>query len=334
MTSPSDEHDNTFAGSIEDLLRRLRRRSSTAIKRGAVYGTLSLAAMASAVDLAGSILAPSKALAAITDDEDWAQREGIRNEDRVHYYGELWSHVETEGETCGFRGCYGGITTTTIFVKVRVAPVAGADLDAKRVGVVFRQADGSRGTSMGHYFTTHDDGYEEWHVPIEVQGYQSFVAFNAWYQDGTGSPTWYDDNAGELHVAQSNEYYQMIGQIYYETDVSVEEDGIYGTITIDVQDIDYDKDIRLVYTTDNWETVREMSIGTREGELNRWLWHYNHPYGNRQRWALELELPGSYDHIEYAIVYRHGVRDGADVYEYWANNYGRNFRVVAPTPEG
>src|SRR5690606_28511933 len=112
----------------------------------------------------------------------------------------------------------------------------------------------------------------------------------------------------------------------WESDVMIDDQGIHGTVLIDVADLDYDKDIRLVYTTDGWATVQELTIGP--GPLNAWQW-VGDTYGNRDRWQLELELPGSFDHIEYAIVYRHGVVGGADTYEYWDNNYGQNYRVEA-----
>lgn len=311
---------------LEQVVAELARRGMVALKHGAFTGTLALAGLATATNLAGSLLVPAQALAALNNGSDWAQNEGVRDEGKVHYYHESWSHTETTGQSCGSRGCYGGTTTTTFFVKLRVQPVWGADLDAKRVGVVYRDINGTQGTALGHYFTTHGDGYEEWHVPVQLSGYHSVIAFNAWYQDGAGNPTAYDDNSGELHVATTTGAL-MVRQVWGETDVMIDDAGIHGSIVLDVTDVDYDKDIRLVYTTDNWATQHELVIGP--DQLNAWHFVSDSPYGNSERWALELELPGSFDHIEYAIVYRHGVVNGADQYEYWDNNYGQNYWIAA-----
>jgi hypothetical protein len=327
-TNHEDPPHRSLKVTLEQVMAELARRGMVALKHGAFTGTLALGGIAMATTLAGSLLAPAKALAAVNEGTDWAQDEGVRDEGKVHYYQQSWSHVETTGQTCGERGCYGGTTTTTIFVKLRVQPQWGANLDDKRVGVVYRDVNGTQGTALGYYFTTHGDGYEEWHVPVHLNGYHHFVAFNGWYQDGTGSnPTWYDDNQGELHlVTTNNSAYQMVRQIHFESDVMVDDLGIHGSIVLDVADIDYDKGIRLVYTTDDWATVQELVIGP--ATLNAWHWDGD-TWGNRERWVIELELPGSFDHIEYAIAYRHGVVTGADAYEYWDNNYGQNYRVEA-----
>ncbi|NVB36848.1 hypothetical protein G6O69_03340 [Pseudenhygromyxa sp. WMMC2535] len=312
--------------SLEQVLSEIGRRGKLALRLGVVKGTLVLTSAVTLTNLAAAIFGPAIAQASINEGSDWAQDEGTRDEGKVHYYGESWSHTETTGQTCGERGCYGGTTTTTAWVKIRVQPQSGADLDAKRVGVVYRDYYGNQATAVGSYFSTHADGYEEWHVPVVMSGYQTVMAFTAWYQDGTGqSPTWYDDNMGELHVVTMNGH-QAIRRSY-ATDVSIDDTGVHGSIVATVTDIDYDKDIRLVYTTDNWSTVEELSIG--EDELNAWQWVSDS--GNSETWQLELELPGSFDHIEYALVYRHGVVNGADEYEYWDNNYGQNYRVELST---
>jgi hypothetical protein len=318
----------SFVVTLEQAVAELGRRGMVAIKHGAFMGTLSIGGIAMATNLAGSLLAPAIALATVNVGTDWAQDEGVRDESKVQFYDETWSHVETTGQTCSGRGCYGGTTTTTVFVKLRVQPQWGADLDAKRVGVAYRDVNGAQGTATGYYFTTHGDGYEEWHVPVQLTGFHHYIAFNAWYQGGTGGPTWYDDNQGELHLATVNDAtHYMVRQSSLDSDVMIDDTGIHGTIFIDVADIDYDKDIRLVYTTDNWATTQELTIGA--GAFNAWHWVSDTPFGNSERWALELELLGSFDHIEYAIVYRHGVVNGADVYEYWDNNYGQNYWVQA-----
>lgn len=120
----------------------------------------------------------------------------------------------------------------------------------------------------------------------------------------------------------------MMARVRYHS-IAVDESGIAGNIELAVSDIDYDKDIRLLYTTDNWATQHELVVGS-EG-ANRWVWQYDEFVG-LEVWRLDLDLAGDFDHIEFAVVYRHGVQNGADVYEYWDNNYGQNFRVEKTAP--
>ena len=254
---------------------------------------------------------------------DWAQYEGERNTDMVVYEGDSW----TEQSQCNTRG---GCVELIVTLKVVVTPVAGANVDAKRVGVVYRSIawdEGETETALGTYFTTRDDGKEEWHVPVHIHGWGGFLpVFNAWYQDGSGK-TYYDDNQGEFHVAQGRT--NAVRQINEPwsgatTDVELNSGGVTGVVSAMVADIDYDKNVELVWTTDNWETVNTYGIGDTE---NGWRWVQD-SYGGMDIFSIPLNIPGSYDTFEYAIVYTHGVVHNATPYEFWDNNYGRNFVIT------
>ena len=47
----------------------------------------------------------------------------------------------------------------------------------------------------------------------------------------------------------------------------------------------------------------------------------------RERWQIDLDLPGATHAFEYAVRYRHGVVNNARIYEFWDNNSGSNYRV-------
>jgi hypothetical protein len=51
----------------------------------------------------------------------------------------------------------------------------------------------------------------------------------------------------------------------------------------------------------------------------------------RERWEIDLDLPADgATRFEYAVVYRHGIVNGAKTYEWWDNNGGANYAVTAP----
>jgi hypothetical protein len=254
---------------------------------------------------------------------DWAQGEGERRTDMVQYRGEFF----TEFSDCNTRaGCMG----MDLILKVFAKPQAGANLDAKKVGAVYRFPDWEGGrteTGIGTYFATDDDGWEEWHVRIKIRKdsttNQPIAVFNAWYQDGLNH-TYFDDNKGEFHVAAGRS--PITHYMPYEG-VQVSDQGVKGALELSVADLDFDKQIELVSTIDGWQTVSVFGIG--DG-ANKWRW-VGDGWGGVDRFRIDVDIAGATDRFEYAVVYRHGVVNDATPYEYWANGGGSNYVVTRTT---
>lgn len=256
---------------------------------------------------------------------DWAQYEGERRTDMVVYRGDFF----TERSSCTSRA---GCADLDVVLKVFVRNVPGANLDAKRVGVVFRIPSWEQSsTAVGKYFATAGD-LEEWHVRVRLKAWSDFpqvLVFNAWYQDGAGH-TYYDDNQGEFHVAAVTDagYNQVIRQSFCcipeVTSLTVSGQSVQGSIAVSVADLDYDKQIELVYSTDGWKTLSTAGMG--EGP-NRWR-YVRDLYAGFDLWQIDLDVAADTERFEYAIVYRHGVTNDAKTYEFWDNNGGYNYVVT------
>lgn len=294
---------------FEAALARLRRG-------GAAFGSGVLLTLP-----ATACIDPSPDLSA-AESYDWAQYEGQRDTRMVKFTGE-WS------SSCQYNTRF-GCGSVLVHAHVRVHPVEHADLAWKRVGVVYRTPDDlTERTAIGSFARTLDNGDEEWRVSFLAPSTEPVIVFDAWYQDGAGK-TWVDDNQGEFHVINAGPAYQIVRVEPWLTSVAVGETGVTGRISVQLADLDYDKQLELVATTDNWQTVLQLGIGA-SGEKNRLYWVEDFPYApGRERWQIDLEIPGGADHFEYALVYRHGVVNDARTYEFWDNNYGTNYRVDAP----
>lgn len=314
-----------FLAALEKMLGQLDGRVMRLVRNGAMAGVMTLSA---APHLAGCMTAPgdldeSEEVGESEDAiigngaTDWAQQQGQRNPALVSYYKESW-WTYTD---CGNRGGCQGID---LFIKLRVKPVAGANLDQKRVGVVYR-APGTNEltTALGNYFTTWGNGDEEWHVKVHLRSWQNLISFNAWYQDGLGN-TLYDDNSGELHPVAMGSSAAAITHLWQYTNVAVTAQGVQGTVSVRLADIDFDKQVAMVYTTDNWQTTHWVESGAGSDQ-----WHWVEDQGaDYERWDVNVDIPGDFQQFQYAVVHRHGTVNGAALYEFWDNNGGSNWVVV------
>ncbi|EYF02176.1 carbohydrate-binding protein [Chondromyces apiculatus] len=303
---------HTFGEAFERAVAAVRQTGRGVLRSGAVAGAMVLAAGPGVTGCLAE--AGDEATLAIGDldlaEQDWAQYEGQRNTAMVTYEKSHWHNYTG----CGSRmGCTG----VDVFVKLRVKPVAGANLDNKRVGIIYKSGgQGTEVTATGYYFSTRSNGDEEWHVKVSLPSYvQQVFTFNAWYQDGAGH-TYYDDNSGELHVAN---YGATSTVIYRDTsipDLTLTSAGLQGTLKANIADLDYDKSVVVRWTTDGWQTFTDtpLAFDADLGSLN-------------EKWAVTFNVAGDFQQVQYAIVYRHGVVNGADVYEFWDSNNGANYTV-------
>lgn len=241
---------------------------------------------------------------------DWAQNMGVHDPSKVSYYNEYWRDLSN----CNTRfGCL----SITVFIKVKVRPVAGADLAYKKVGAVYREINQDNPiTANGFYFSTLPDGQEEWHVPIRSTAHAGTFTFNVWYEDGKGG-RFYDDNNGELWALRWQDEladYTTLSQDFAGTSAVFNATGVKGTLSFTVEDLDYDKELRLVYSTDDWATSHTLGMGaaTDKNSLH-WVSNISRDF---ERWQVNLDVPGAFTSFRYKLIYKHGVVGGAQAVEF------------------
>ena len=241
---------------------------------------------------------------------DWAQNLGVHDPSKVSYHNEFWRDLSN----CNTRfGCL----SITVFVKVKVRPIVGADLAYKKVGAVYREINQDNPiTANGFYFATLPDGMEEWHVPIKSTAHAGTFTFNVWYEDGKGG-RFYDDNKGELWALRWQDDlsdYTTLSQDFAGTSAVFKATGVSGTLSFTVEDLDYDKELRLVYSTDDWATSHTLGMGaaTDKNSLH-WVSNVSRDF---ERWQVSLDLPGAFTSFRYKLIYKHGVVGGAQPVEF------------------
>jgi hypothetical protein len=239
---------------------------------------------------------------------DWVQSRGIRDTSQVQYYQEFWR----DSSACNSRfGC----RSMTVFIKLRVKPALGADLTKKRVGVVYREAGRTDPiTAVGSYFATHGDGYEEWHIPVKSDSFRGTFLFTGWYETGAGS-TFFDDNGGQRYaIAWRDSDRQTLAQDYAATTARFDSAGVKGSLAFVVQDLDFDKVLKLTYSTDGGVTWKDLTMGAA-GSKNQLSWKGDIDQ-DFERWEVDLDLPGSFSSFQYKLIYRHGTGGGVSPAEF------------------
>jgi hypothetical protein len=250
---------------------------------------------------------------------DWAEDQGHRDKTMVRYLGEPWMQTGP----CNERFCQ-----SSLLFKVLVKPQSGANLSNKKVGAVWRYpGESQENTVWGTFFSTRDDGLEEWHVSLDRAYWYSGILVNAVYQDGKGA-TFFDDNEGAFHVAMlpgQTPISSTATDSGFQPTLFVDDQGVHGTVDINIPNLAFDKDIELVYTTDGWNTKHTMTIGDPKAD-NVVFWVQG--FGTREQWRAKINLPGDFQQFEYACVYRHAANvPNAQVYEFWDTFPGSNHIV-------
>lgn len=311
---------------VEDLILRLSKRAQNATIKSILLGAATISGAQGLTACAGETeqqpgdegYSPGDGKA------DWAQAQGKRDTSMVAYAQDYFTN---RINACPFSRF--PCEQIDVYVKVLIKPVADSNLDFKRVGVVYHDPQYGENTATGSFFAMRPDGREEWHVRVSRRSWESNVfTINAWYQDGAGN-SYFDDNNGEFYPVEAKAG-SIIVHNWQETNIDVGTSGVQGKISLSVLDLDYDKELAMVWTTDGWATANWFGMGDA-GETNKWHWVKDY-YNGVDNWEMNLDIPGAAERFEYALVYRHGVVNGAKKYEFWENNGGYNFVIVSPPP--
>lgn len=189
----------------------------------------------------------------------------------------------------------------------------------KDIAVVYhRPADGSIRESQATYVSTLPSGRELW--TFGSVGGDGTTTFSIRYRNGRD--TYWDTNGGGGYVGRIEGGAAKEWPIGANRDVVVIDDrvnvGWFETsshnlyVDVLVRNRAPTKDIRLVYSTDNWATVQE----------GRFSYHSGSPAQGAERWRIFQPMRAGTRQVAFAVVSRQaGV-------ESWDNNYNQNFACV------
>ncbi|WP_299894864.1 carbohydrate-binding protein [uncultured Aquimarina sp.] len=205
---------------------------------------------------------------------------------------------------------------------------------AKNVSIYHQRVDGSWDEIPLAYDQSIEDGQKElWTATYTHGGF----AIDRIYADEfvvryevNGTVYW--DNNNGANYAMS----RMEGWFFADPELNVNVDTNYTSlsyfpngntnsfnITVDVRNLAPDKEVGVVYTSDNWQTQEYLPLTYRQFWSNGPLFTVQSPNNfGIERWQGYAALDPSINEVEYAVVYK------VNGNEYWDNNYGNNYKVA------
>ncbi len=133
--------------------------------------------------------------------------------------------------------------------------------------------------------------------------------------------TYWDNRGGANYRLRSTQGTRLFGPLVLNAFGGLRSDGsLY--VNIDVQNTGYQKRVQVVYTTDDWATVRtgDASFMSYYGAGGGGTVPSPNAY-DVERWLLEVNgIPGN--RVQYAISYT------VNGQTYWDNNFGHNYVVT------
>jgi len=205
--------------------------------------------------------------------------------------------------------------------------------NSKSVGLVYNIDNSGWETANAYYVSTLDNGRELWDFSLTLfeDPYGEYPASRlvqfALFMDANGESYWDNNNNGDYFLSTwgGEQVYsnvvlgtQPLG-VSYGHFGSVYPAGTVLTVSMDVKNLSYHKNLQLVYTTDNWATVKTAPAYFRSTLAN-----------GAERWeaspVIDQYIKGSSNNtyteeVKFCVAYTvNGVT-------YWDNNKGENYTL-------
>ncbi len=219
---------------------------------------------------------------------------------------------------------YHGMYSHECYFVVRVKNISYA----KQVFIHHLMADGTWYDMPLTYSHPSGNGYETWTAYVSSSyGLNDFGSQFAVKYVVNGQTYW-DNNNGANYTLDAD-MGPLLGR---SINVSAYRPYVYSLITssntnhylygsVDVRNLGYDKQVDIIYTTDNWQTTKVAAASYSGPYVYYGYSSFVNPnkYGI-ERWNFKTEI-GASDTVTFAVSYRvNGVT-------YWDNNEGLNYTV-------
>lgn len=193
----------------------------------------------------------------------------------------------------------------------------------KNVTVHYTTDDTTWYDTSANYVGPTDGSHEKWRFSISTNGSTTdhtelkdlrSIKFAIKYE--VNNQTYWDNNGSANYYNEVNRNYPLRSVILGAPNVfnanSTLSNGEFSG-NIYVKNLNPEKKVKILYTTDDWATTRE-AYAVYTGPLNN--------FNSVENWNYSINVPGA-TNVKYAISYTTAGQT------YWDNNYGHNYEVVS-----
>jgi hypothetical protein len=208
----------------------------------------------------------------------------------------------------------------------------------KKVVIMHEMADGTWKDFPLSYISSTPDNTEIWGTDVLLSN-SFYVGDTPTVLFGDEFVARYEVNGTQYWDNNNSANYKMdaLNGTFLRTDLNVTVDTFYSyiynnyynsatntfAVHADVRNLNPTKEVKVVYTTDNWATstvaslnyTQYLTVGAQQSLISPNVF-------GMERWFVNIDVPSAVNNIEYAVVYKvNGV-------EYWDNNFGKNFIAI------
>lgn len=207
----------------------------------------------------------------------------------------------------------------------------------KEVDVLHQMADGSWKFFPMTYVKSTPDNTEIWKFefsefsnPFDNQFVIRYIVNGQEYWDNNNGQNYalgFHDGTllgDNVHVLNGGGFVNPIKR-FNSNNGSIETIGKRFDVNVFVQNYGYEKEVKVVYTTDGWATNNVASLDHNfGGEFSGYGKRIDSPnsFGTEFWTNFSIQLDSSVEQLEYAIVYK------VNGQEYWDNNFGQNYQAI------
>jgi hypothetical protein len=188
----------------------------------------------------------------------------------------------------------------------------------KEVGVRHQLTNGTWTNIPASYFTSTADGYEIWKTANSSYYGSQMGSEYVVYATQNGQTSW-DNNGGQNYSLLNGDGVQLgSGVGVLQSSFSYYSGRAY--FYLDVANIAYNKEVKIVYTTDNWNSSDVVYAYYNSGYAYGYAYVQSPNQAGFERWSASVAVSDA-NNFQYFIEYN------ANGQVYYDNNYGANYKL-------
>lgn len=194
---------------------------------------------------------------------------------------------------------------------------------SKKVSIHHKNADGTWSDYAAAYKSTVNGGFEIWTLHLYSSGNNPYGnQFVVKYE--VNGNIYFDNNNGQNYTLNANDGI-MLGKninVLNRNDVYIYPNSGYINFNIDVRNLAYSKNVKVIYTTDNWATRSTLNAQFNSYYMMGYSYQQSPNIFGSENWTASVNLGYTPNSLKFFIQY------DVNGKTYYDNNFGVNYTAT------